>query len=200
MVIQLHKEQCGQVRYNNNLSELFPIINGVKQGCILALTLFTIFFSMMLEQATKDLDDDDGIYIRYCLDGNIFNLRRLQATPNTLEQLIRDLLFADDAALLAHSERPRQRITSCFAEASQFFGLEVSLKETEVLHQPTPREEYHPPRIFIGESELKMVGKFTYLGCTISSHGKIDKEIDSRLAKANSAFGRLYKRLWNNNI
>ena len=40
--------------------------------------------------------------------------------------------------------------------------------------------------------------QFTYLGCAISSNARIDGEIDNRLAKANSAFGRLYKRVWNN--
>lgn len=69
------------------------------------------------------------------------------------------------------------------------------MKKTEVLHQPPPQEEYHP-RISIHETELKTVQQFTYLGCTISSDAKLDKEIDSRLAKANSAFGRLYKRVW----
>jgi len=42
------------------------------------------------------------------------------------------------------------------------------------------------------------VHQFTYLGSTITSDAKIDKEIDCRLAKANSAFGRLYERVWNN--
>ena len=32
----------------------------------------------------------------------------------------------------------------------------------------------------------------------ISSDAKIDKEIDKTLAKANSSFGRLYKRVWDN--
>ena len=91
-----------------------------------------------------------------------------------------------------------QRLKSCFAEAAQLFGLEVSLKKTEVLHQPAPREEYRPPHITIGETELKSVQQFTYLGCTISSDAKIDKEIDNRLAKANTSFGRLHKRVWNN--
>ena len=36
------------------------------------------------------------------------------------------------------------------------------------------------------------------MGCTILSDAKIDKEIDNRLAKANSAFSRLYKCVWNN--
>ena len=113
-------------------------------------------------------------------------------------RLIQDLLFADDAALVAHTERALQRITSCFADASRLFGLEVSLKKTEVLHQSAPHEEYRPPHISIGDTELKTTQQFTYLGCTISSDAKIDKEVDSRLAKANSSFGRLYKRVWNN--
>jgi len=33
-------------------------MNGVKQGCVLAPTLFTSFFSMMLKQATEDLNDE----------------------------------------------------------------------------------------------------------------------------------------------
>ena len=38
----------------------------------------------------------------------------------------------------------------------------------------------------------------SYLGCVIASDANIDKEVDNGLAKANSAFGRLYKRVWNN--
>ena len=75
MVIQLHENQRGQIRLNGNLSEPFPISNGVKQGCVLAPTLVSIFFSMMLKQATVDLDVDEGVYIRYRLDGSLFNLR-----------------------------------------------------------------------------------------------------------------------------
>ena len=139
----------------------FPISNGLKQGCAL--------FSMMLKQATEDLDDED----------------------KTQEWLIQDLLFADDAALIAYSERALQRITTYFAVAAQLFSLEVSIKKTEVLHQPAPTEDYHSPIITIGETDLKSVQQFTYLGCTISSDANIDKEIDNRLAKANSTFGRL---------
>ena len=158
----------------------------------------SIFFSMMLKQPTEDLDDDEGVYVRYRLDGSLFNLRRLQAHTKTQERMILDLLFADDAALVAHTERALQRITSCFADTSRLFGLEVSLDKIKVLHQPAPQEEYHPPHISIGDTELKSTQQFTYLGCTISSDAKIDKEVDNRLAKANSSFGRLYKQVWNN--
>ena len=99
MVIQLHENQRGQVRLNSDLSEPFPISNGVKQGCVLAPTLFSIFITMMLKQAAADLDDDEGVYVRYCLHGSLFNLRRLQAHTKTQERLIQNLLFMDDAAL-----------------------------------------------------------------------------------------------------
>ena len=40
MVIQLHEDQHGQVTLNGDLSEPFPITNGVKQGCVLAPNSF----------------------------------------------------------------------------------------------------------------------------------------------------------------
>ena len=70
--------------------------------------------------------------------------------------------------------------------------------KTEVLHQLSPQEAYCPPHITIGETELKAVQQFTYMGCTISSDARLDKEVDNRLAKASSAFGRLHSRVWNN--
>ena len=67
MVMQLHESQLGQVRLGNDLSEPFQISNGVKRGCVLAQTLFSIFFNMMLKQAIKDLDEDETVYIRSIL-------------------------------------------------------------------------------------------------------------------------------------
>ena len=198
MVMQLHDNQMGQIRVDSDLSEPFPIKNGVKQGCVLAPTLFSIFFSMMLEQASDGIEDNDLVYIRFRLDGSLFNLRRLQAHTKTHEKLVKDLLFADDAALVAHSEQALQRLTTCFARSAQLFGLEVSIKKTEVLYQPAPQEVSQPPNITIGDVALKTVQQFTYLGCTISSDAKVDKELDNRLGKANRAFGRLYKRVWSN--
>ena len=84
MVIKLHKDQRGQVRLNSDLSGLFPIVNGVKQGCVLAPTLFSIFFGMMLKQGQEDLNNDGAVYIRYRLYGSLFNLRRLHVHTKTL--------------------------------------------------------------------------------------------------------------------
>ena len=82
---QLHEGQQGQVTHNGALSGSFPISNGVKQGCVLAPSLFSIFFSIMLHEAKEDLRD--GNYIRFRIDGSLFNLRRLFARTKTIEEL-----------------------------------------------------------------------------------------------------------------
>ena len=85
MVIQLHEDQRGQIRLNVDLSEPFHISKGVKQGCVLTPTLFSIFFSLMLKQAIEGLDDEDVFYVRYHLEGSLFNLRCLRAHTKTQE-------------------------------------------------------------------------------------------------------------------
>ncbi|KAJ7395221.1 hypothetical protein BTVI_157736 [Pitangus sulphuratus] len=69
-----------------------------------------------------DLDDENGVYIRYRTDGSLFTLRRLKAHTKTLNHLICELLYADDATLVAHTEVALQHLTSCFAEAAELFG------------------------------------------------------------------------------
>ena len=100
---------------------------GVKQGCVLAPTLFSVFFSLMLREAKEDLFE--GIYIRFKTNGSVFNLRRLLARTRTLEKLILELLFADDSALLAHTEEVLQMVVNHFADAAQAFCLTIIQKK-----------------------------------------------------------------------
>ena len=133
-VSKVHVGQQGQVKHNGSLSGSFPISNGVKQGCVLAPTLFAIFFSIMLREAKEDLPD--GICIRFRTDGSLFNLRRPLARTKTIEELITELPSADDCALLAHTEEALSHIVNHFSHAPKKFGLTISLKKTEVLYQP----------------------------------------------------------------
>ena len=64
------------------------------------------------------------------------------------------LLFADDCALLAHTVEALQHIVNRSSEAAKNFGLTISLKKTEMLYQPPPREAYSPPHIRIDGTTL----------------------------------------------
>ena len=88
----------------------------------------------MLHEAKDDLPD--GIYIRFRTDGSLFNLRRLLARMKTIEELITEPPFADDRALLTHTEEALQHIVNRFSNAAKNFGLTISLKKTGVV--PTP--------------------------------------------------------------
>ena len=94
MVRQFHG--CIQTRVQNEkeFSEPFEVTNVVKQGCVMAQTLFSIMFSAMLMDA---FEDSDTVFpIRYRFDGNIFNLRRLQAKTKVKTDVLEELLYADD--------------------------------------------------------------------------------------------------------
>ena len=90
------------VQNDGKFSNLFPVINGVKQGYVLASTLFNMMFSAMLIDAFQDVDY--GIPIRYRFDGKLFNLRRLQAKSKLQTELLDEFLFADDIAKAVPTE------------------------------------------------------------------------------------------------
>ena len=110
--------------------------------------------------------------------------------------LIRDLLFADDCALLAHTVDDIQAITNAFARSASRFGLTISLKKTEVIYQPKPGADYTAATITIDTNPLKVTDTFIYLGSTISQNALIDDEISARIGKASGSFGKLTKHLW----
>ena len=64
----------------------FPVTNGVKEGCVLAPTLFSFLFSIMLLSAFKD--SDPGIQITYRTDGGVFNTQRLKAKTKVTKSLV----------------------------------------------------------------------------------------------------------------
>ena len=195
IVQQLHDGMQARVQDSGESSEPFPVTNGVKQGCVLAPTLFSLMFSAMLTDAFDGTST--GIGIKWRFDGSVFNLRRLQAKTKVQSDTINDLLFADDAALNATSEANMQHSVDKFSDACDNFGLTISTKKTEVMHQPAPGKPYIEPNITINNQRLNVVDKFTYLGSTLSRNVLIDDEVNARLAKASFAFGRLYKNVWN---
>ena len=69
---------AGQARVQNDgeFSEPFEVTSGVKQGCVMAPTLFRIMFTAMLMDAVQD--SDTGFPIRHRFGGNIFNKPKLR--------------------------------------------------------------------------------------------------------------------------
>ena len=193
IVRQFHEGMMARVLDDGDTSNDFAVTNGVKQGCVLAPTLFSMVFSAMLNDA---FSDETGIPLNYRTDGKLFNQRRLQAITKVKSTVIRDFLFADDCALNALTEQDMQTTVDKFSTACDNFGLTISTKKTEVMHQPAPGMPYGKPSISVKGKELTVVDKFTYLGSALSRVVHIDDEVNTRIAKASSAFGRLKDNVW----
>jgi hypothetical protein len=127
LVSQLHDGMLARVQDDVEPSNAFPGTNGVRQGCILA----SLMFSAILTDAFKECDG--MIDFRYCKDGTLFNTRRLQAKTKVHVETIRDLVFADDCALKAGTDR--QLTMNPFSSACNYFGLTIYIQKTEVLHK-----------------------------------------------------------------
>ena len=112
LIRKFHNGMTGWVSVAGSSSDPFTIEHGVKQGCVLAPTLFTIFLSAVMEVVS--LVTTGWNFIRTPSDGNLFNLRRLQASTKTQQIHWQERLFADDAAPVAHSEhdlpKPSQQV------------------------------------------------------------------------------------------
>lgn len=195
MVRQFHDGMQAHVIDNGVPSSPFSVSNGVKQGCVLAPTLFSMMFSAMLIDAFHT--DAPGLDIRYRTDGKLYNLRRLQAKTKVQVDRLRDFLFADDCALNAGNEADMQHSVNLFSTACDNFGLTISTKKTEVMYQPAPGKPYKEPTVTVNGEQLTAVDRFTYLGSTLSRTTLIDDESDTRIAKASAAFGRLRTLVWN---
>ena len=208
VIVSFHEGMKGAVVSDGDISDPFNVTNGTKQGCVMAPVLFALFFSVMLQYAFGDAEV--GIEFQFRTDGGLFNHQRFKAKTKVRSSIIRDLLFADDAALVATSLEEAQELVDRFSKACRAFGLTISVRKTEVVHQPppTPKQvlgvkqappahQFPPAPITVDGQSLKYVKSFTYLGSAVNSHALLDDEIVNRIAKASNAFGKLHHRLWN---
>ena len=196
LVRQLHDGMRATVLDNGDTSESFPVTNGVKQGCVLAPTLFSMVFAAMLHDASQN--NDDGIQLKYRTDGGVFNLRRLKSNTKLKVATPRELLFADDGALNSNTEAEMQQWVNHFSRACDNFGFTISTKKTEVMHQPAPRNASRATHSCERRAAIESYRFFHQpsWGSTLSREANIDVEVNNRLSKANSAFGRLRKKVW----
>ena len=164
----------GVLSFDGATLESFCIKSVVVQGCEPAPTLFGIFFSMLLKYAFDNASE--GIFLHTRSTGKLFNLAQIKAKTKIWKVLIREMLFADDAAVISHTEDILQELIDHFSSAWEKFGLTISLKKTEVMSQNVST----PPLITIDNKSLQVANRFSYLGSTINNNLSLDPEIDAR--------------------
>ncbi|KAK7114905.1 uncharacterized protein [Littorina saxatilis] len=110
----------------------------------------------------------------------------------TLWTQLDDLDFADDMALLSHTQQQMQEKTSTVANNSARFGLNIHKGKSKVLR--TNATANTTPITLDGEA-LQEVDNFTYLGSIVDKQGGTDVDVRVRIGKARAAFLQL-KNVW----
>lgn len=187
LIRAFHEGMMASVVENKLQSANFPVSN-------LAPTLFSILFSVVLTDAFKDIQE--GIEIEFRTTGGIFNLCHLQVKTKVSNNILRELLFADDCALMAHSYEDIQHIVNCLDIFARRFGFTISLKKTEVLYQQHTGVISTSPPILLADHPLTYVDHVKYLGAVLSTSATIDADVLHRISKASGTFGKLNIRIW----
>ncbi|KAL3881446.1 hypothetical protein ACJMK2_027888 [Sinanodonta woodiana] len=98
-----------------------------------------------------------------------------------------DLDFADDLALLSHTQQQMQEKTSIVADNSASLGLHINRRKSKVFK--TNASSNTP--ITVEGDALEEVDSFTYLGSILDKQGGTDADVKTRIGKARAAFHQL---------
>jgi hypothetical protein len=159
-----------RVIHGGKLTENFEVRTGVRQGCLLSPFLFLLAIDWVMKTSTA---------------------QRRNGIQWTLWTQLDDLDFADDLALLSHSQQQMQEKTNEVAVTSRQLGLNIHRGKSKVLKANATSTA---PVTLEGEA-LEEVDSFTYLGSIIDRQGGTEADVRARIGKARAAFLQL-RNIW----
>lgn len=159
-----------RVLHDGHLTTSFNIKTGVRQGCLLSPFLFILAVDWLMKEAT---------------------VGRRNGIQWTLWTQLDDLDYADDLALLSHTQEQMQRKTSILDDVSKSIGLTIHPAKSKVLRVVSNSKE----QVKLNGQPLHEVDSFCYLGSMIDRNGGTEADIKSRIGKAHAAFTSLNK-IW----
>jgi hypothetical protein len=102
-------------------------------------------------------------------------------------QIIQNVKYADDLALMAKEETVLQGMIDKLIVIGRCYGMEMNVEKTKVMRisrQPSP------VTVIIDQKLMENVEYFKYLGSILTNDGRCTCEIKSRIAIAKAAFSR----------
>jgi len=157
-------ETYSRVRVGKNVSDRFPIRNGLKQGDALS----PLLFNFALEYAIRRVQvNRDGLKL------------------NGTHQL---LAYADDVDILGGSIHMLKENAKPLVAATRDIGLEISADKTKYMVMSRDQNAGWNHSVRINNSTCERVEEFKYLGTTLTHQNSIPEEIKSRLRLVNACY------------
>ena len=137
------------IRLNNKTTAWFECRTGVKQGCNLSPTLFSIFANDLVAEINNlGLGIDIG------------------------ERKLAMLLYADDIVLMAESEENLQSMLNTLSDWCRRWRVLINTNKSKCMHFRRGNSQRTQSEFHIGDSKLETVDKYKYLGVVF--HDKMD--------------------------
>jgi hypothetical protein len=166
VLMELYQESPTKVGLGGKKSRGFGPRVGLKQGCVLSPTLFTIFIDDLIREIKKV---NPGYKVSFGLRVSL-------------------LLFADDIVILAASQKELQAALDVLSDWCKLWRLQVNLKKSKVVLGGTSR--MGKPIMYRGEP-MEVVEEYMYLGVPIQGCGKWAGALERGLEKGKKRVAKL---------
>ncbi|KAG0712108.1 ATPase family AAA domain-containing protein 3-B [Chionoecetes opilio] len=173
LITGLYSGTESAVKCGAGVSSFFPVNTGVRQGCVLAPSLFNACMDWVLDKVVDQSDCGASV-------GNT---------------KITDLVFADDAVIFAESLEVLVMALEALHEEAKPLGLEVSWLKTKVQVFGDLLDEAVQSVHACGE-DIEILESFTYLGSAVHNDGGSRQEVLRRIGIAHGVMDSLSGSIW----
>ena len=166
------------VKVNHLFSPWFLVSNGVRQGCKISPTLFSVYISNLAQE-----------------------INGLNCGINVDDNMVSTLLYADDIIFIAPTAENLQKMFDKLNIWSRKLRLTVNLKKTKVIHFRTSAVHQNAFRFKCGEKDIENVSSYKYLGLWFNEHLNMTKTVTELAKSASRALSALYSKVpacWRN--
>ena len=172
------------------------------QGGIPSPVLFNVLFDFIIR---KVLEDANIRGVRFSHGSNDF-FHGAREKHKNFEVLT--LMYADDLTAMCNTQNDLEKFIQSFERVTQQYGLTMSAKKTCVMSAQQFKvdanggilrdQEVEQPEIGfeIRKQRIQTTDSFTYLGCVVSRDQRSDRDMQSGLVKAATAFNMLRGPIW----
>ena len=157
-------ETYSRVRVGKNLSDMFPIRNGLKIG-----------------------DDLSPLLFKFALE---YAIRRVQVNQDDLKlsDTHQILIYADYVNILVGCVYTVKKNAESLLAATEENGLEVNAHKTKYMSVSRDQNAGRIHSMKMDNSPIEKVEEFKYLGTTLTNQNSIHEEIKSRLKLGNTCY------------
>ena len=158
------------VRHNNQLSELFSCVIGVRQGENLSPLLFALYLNDLRTYLSNSCP---GMEIRVNSGGDTDIYMKLSV-----------LLYADDTILISDTPQDLQKSLNALHDYCNMWKLTINTSKIVVFSRGKVKKI---PNWHIGDNEIGTQYEYTYLGTAFNYNGRFNKAKAKQVAQAKRA-------------